>query len=29
MSHPDLLNLGENVTQLLVQQAQSFVLMHK
>lgn len=29
MSHPDLLGLGEGVTQLLVQQAESFVLMHK
>lgn len=28
-SHPDLLALGEGVTQLLVEQAQSVVLMHK
>lgn len=29
LSHPDLIALGEGVTQLLVQQAQSVVLMHR
>ena len=29
LAHPDLLQLGEGVAQLLVQQAQSVVLMHK
>lgn len=29
LSHPDLIQLGESVTQLLVQQAQSFVLMYR
>lgn len=29
LSHPDLVALGEGIPQLLVQQAQSVVLMHK
>lgn len=29
LSHPDILSLGEGIAQLLVQQAQSVVLMHR
>lgn len=29
LSHPDIMALGEGITQLLVQQAQSVVLMHR
>lgn len=29
LAHPDLLQLGDGMAQLLVQQAQSVVLMHK
>lgn len=29
LSHPEILGLGEGIAQLLVQQAQSVVLMHR
>jgi hypothetical protein len=29
LSHPDLVALGEGIPQLLVQQAQSVILMHR